>query len=650
MKARKLKTRIWISFYWIIVVFAVSIALLEYYVIENDIIKRTQARVRNDLNSAREIYRGQVERVRDAVRFTALRFFVEDAISAGRPETLTQELERIRIAESLDMLTLTDRVGDVVVRSRNPSVDGDSQANDLLVRLVLSSGEVVSGTAIVQKQELLKEGSDLAEQAHIKLVPTPKARPSAKAEETSGMMIKAAAPIFAGDGELIGVLYGGKLLNRDYEIVDRVKDTVYEGAKYKGKDIGTATIFQRDLRISTNVRAKDRGRAIGTRVSEEVYDRVLAKGLPWVDRAFVVTDWYRTAYEPIRDIDGQVIGILYVGILEQPFVDRGRNIFFVFLGIVVVATVLAGLLASVLAGAISRPVKHMLKATERLSEGALGYEVDAQTGTAELNVLADSFNEMSERLKEREQSLSTSNEKLAALNKTYLDLVGFVSHELKGTIGIAIMSVASVRDGLFGQIDAKQKEALCLATRNLKYLTETVRKFLDLSRIEKGELNLNPTSVSLREDIFDGCLETFAGEAAEKKMQVSNNIQPQIRIEGDRDLLRIVANNLVGNAVKYGLDGGNVVLNSEDLGQAVRIEVYNDSRPITEEEKARLFKKFSRLEIPERQVKGTGLGLFITREIIMKHAGDIWVEPRENGNSFVFRIPKAFSKDAPAQG
>ncbi|KPL25413.1 MAG: hypothetical protein AMJ75_00755 [Phycisphaerae bacterium SM1_79] len=648
MKTRRLRTRILISFFSVIVVFAASIAVLEFYVIENDIVKKAQERVRNDLNSARETYRQEIERLKDIVRFTALRFFIKDAILSGRTETLSEELDKIRRAESLDILTLTDKLGEVIVRSRNPSVGGDSQAQDEFVSCVLSSGETIAGTAVVPKAELVKEGSDLAEQARIKIVPTQKARRNSETEETSGMMMKAAAPVFGYDGTLLGVLYGGTLLNRNYKIVDKVKDIVYEGAKYRGKDIGTATIFQRDLRISTNVRTKDGSRAIGTRVSEEVHERVLVKGLPWVDRAFVVTHWYKTAYEPIRNTNGQIIGILYVGILERPFTDMAGKIFFVFLGIVLIATLLAGLLASVLAGAVSRPLKHMLQATKRLSEGGLGYRVDVETGTTELNILATSFNEMSSRLNEREHSLTISNEKLEALNKVYLDLVGFVSHELKGVLGTTIMSTASVRDGLFGVINTEQKNTLGLATRNLEYLAETVKKFLNLSRIEKGELELNRTEVCLREDVFSSCLETFAAKAAEKQMEVSNNIQPQISVNGDVDLLCVVANNLIGNAIKYGYDGGNVLLSSVDLGEEVQIEIYNDSRPIREEEKAKLFKKFSRLDMPEKKkVRGTGLGLFITREIIVRHGGDIWVEPREGGNSFIFRIHKGFYGHAP---
>jgi signal transduction histidine kinase len=136
-------------------------------------------------------------------------------------------------------------------------------------------------------------------------------------------------------------------------------------------------------------------------------------------------------------------------------------------------------------------------------------------------------------------------------------------------------------------------------------------------------------------------METFDAEIADKQMKVTNNIASDIKVEGDLDLLHIVANNLLGNAVKYGLEKGNIILNSENMKNKVQIQVYNDSRPIKEEEKEKLFKKFSRLQdSKEKKIKGTGLGLFLTKEIITKHGGDIWVSPEENGNSFIFEIEK----------
>jgi len=102
------------------------------------------------------------------------------------------------------------------------------------------------------------------------------------------MILKAASPILDEDNNLLGVLYGGVLINRNYEIVDRVKEMVYKGEQYKGHETGTATIFLNDLRISTNVKNKDDLRAIGTRVSEKVSDAVLKNGKSYIDRAFVV--------------------------------------------------------------------------------------------------------------------------------------------------------------------------------------------------------------------------------------------------------------------------------------------------------------------------------------------------------------------------
>ncbi|GAH39809.1 unnamed protein product, partial [marine sediment metagenome] len=121
------------SFLAVIIICGVVATLVGMQLIGTGIIGQAQDKVKNDLNSAREIYREETDNIKDIVRFTALRFFIKDAILDNDTERLQKELDEIRKAESLDVLTLADKIGQVIVRSRNPSVSGDNQAHDEMV-------------------------------------------------------------------------------------------------------------------------------------------------------------------------------------------------------------------------------------------------------------------------------------------------------------------------------------------------------------------------------------------------------------------------------------------------------------------------------------------------------------------------------------
>jgi signal transduction histidine kinase len=248
---------------------------------------------------------------------------------------------------------------------------------------------------------------------------------------------------------------------------------------------------------------------------------------------------------------------------------------------------------------------------------------------------------MAVRLYEREQNLCASHAKTAELNKNYIDLIGFLSHELKGILAASVMNVCSVRDQYFGSLNEKQMRALDGAAHSLDYLTVTVRKFLNLGKIEKGELKLNRRETRLKEDIFDNAANVLLPAAARKDMQIHNKIGAGLTLNLDPELIHVVACNLISNAVKYGNEGGKIIVSSSQRDGRISIEVYNDSMPLSNDQQARLFKRFTRLDTPAtKNEKGSGLGLFISREIIQLHGGKIWTEARERGNAFIFDIPK----------
>ncbi len=607
-----IKTRILISFLVVVLTLSVSIALLGYYVVMHDIFGRAERKVLNDLKVARMVYSAEIERIGQGLRLIS-------------PEG---DIEALR--QRLDLHYLR-----YVAASQFAGLQSD------LARIAVTDGRALGGTRRMSREELDSMPGDFAGKRSIPVKDTPMAGPTEREVLDNVMVKEYAVPVMNGRGQVDGVFYGGRVVNRDYTFVDRIRDLVYGRELYRGKPVGTVTIFQDDVRISTNVPDESGQRAIGTRVSSQVYEKVVKEGQVWHDRAFVVTDWYKTAYEPIKNIQGEVIGILYVGTLEQPFYDMARQVLVIFLLAVGVVTLIAVLFSFVLAGAISRPLTQVVHASECLASGDWGCQVTANTSIKDINSMAEAFNAMAIGLKERQESLRVSNEKLAAMNKSYVDLIGFVAHELKGILASAVMNAYAVRDGYLGMVNFKQRKALDSVTRNLDYLDATVKKFLNLGRVERGELDVHKTSLSLKKDVFDASIHSLAAISLRKKLNISNEIDPDLAVQADADLMQIVANNLVSNAIKYSPDAGRISVTARPVNGKVEVDVYNDSTPISEEQRARLFQKFSRLDSPEtKKVKGTGLGLYITKQIIERHGGSIRVEPREHGNSFVFQIER----------
>ncbi len=556
MTPKSLKFRILISFGLVVLSVATMIALLGYFVLKRDIIDRAEAAVVRDLLTARKFYADEIRRIGESLEW------ILDAEIEGQ-FIEKADLDYVEVVSSDDMAGCTNEI----------------------VLAAFDKKQGVGGTRLMGLGELEILDRGLAESRHIKVKSTPRARPTEKTELKQVLVKEYAVPMLSKEGEVQKVLYGGRVINLDFEFVDRIRDLVFGSDLYNGIPIGTVTIFQDDVRVATNVLDEQGERAVGTRVSEEVYTLVVEKGEVWDDRAFVVTDWYKTAYEPIRDVKGRIVGILYVGILEQPFYDLAGNILIMFLTIVAGCTLLAVILSMILAMKICQPLTEIAKATARLSEGQLGYEVDAKTQMRELNTLAEAFNGMSTKLKAREASLQISNDKLQEANESYVHLISFVAHELKGMLASAVMNTYSVRDGFLGMVNFKQRKAIDSVARNLDYLTNIVRKFLNLGQIERGELSVNKTQVKLWGDVFKVSLEALSLLAERRALIIESTIEETLEVQGDLDLLQIVANNLISNAIKYCQPQGHVTLTSASHGDIIRIEVYNDSTPIPEAQK-----------------------------------------------------------------
>ena len=632
-----LRTRLIASFLLVILTCGLIATFVGVRLIDKRMVGQVQDKVRLDLNSARVIYQEAVGDVRDVVRHTSVRFFLRDALIAGDAAGLRSHLDEIRRTERLDTLTLTDARGTVLLRSRNQTAVGDSQAANPLVRMALEEKRVVVSTEVIESGDLLKEGKDLRDLAAIDLVPTPKAVPTDRTRETAGMMILASAPVLGTEGRILGILYGGRLLNRNYTLVDKIKETVYQGETYRGKDMGTATVFLKDVRISTNVETHDGKRAIGTRVSQEVHGRVLVGGERWIERAFVVNNWYITAYEPIRNISGEVVGILYVGMLAQKFADIRQRVLFTFLGITLAGVVLSVGICCLLTRTLMRPVNDLVVAARQLGAGDLGQRVRTEDDTEEIallgttfNMMASSIEERDEQLRQRAQEEIMKSERLAMIGR----LSAGVAHEINNPLGgILLLSRLLLRKAPSGGVE---RDNLQRIANDAERCQKIVQGLLDFAR--QRDPTTKPLNVN---DVVRKALPLLENQAVFHNVKIQQNLHPNLPPANvDESQMEQVFLNLIMNAAEAMNGEGTLTIATKHVTDAWRVEIsFSDTgEGIPEKNLARLFEPF----FTTKEVgHGTGLGLSISHGIVERHGGSISVKSRVGeGTTFVVSLPE----------
>lgn len=213
-----------------------------------------------------------------------------------------------------------------------------------------------------------------------------------------------------------GKLYKGEhLINGDYTIVDEV-----------GRLTGdTCTIFQGDTRVATNV-IRDGRRAVGTRVSDEVRQVVLEQGKEFFGEAEVVGVKYMTAYKPIKDENGRVIGMWYVG-ANKKFVDMmvGEAVFDV-ISVFCLVLLAITLIIWLLTNSLVRPIEELIQAANRLARGDLDTEIAVRTGD-EIGCLAETFEKMRGDLKKQYFSLQKTNELLRESERRFREMLESVN-------------------------------------------------------------------------------------------------------------------------------------------------------------------------------------------------------------------------------
>ena len=518
------------------------------------------------------------------------------------------------------------------------------------------TGTARTAVDLFEADDLLMIDVALAEQAELILIPTEAAVPTDKVAETRGMMIHTAAPVSINGSQR--VLVGGILLNRNLDFIDTINTLVYQRKNTAEDPRGTATLFLEDVRISTNVRLFENVRALGTRVSAEVRSAVLDQGQTWLDRAFVVNDWYISGYLPVYDSFDQRIGMLYVGFLEEPFRlvkrDAIAMMWIAFIGVLIVFIPVFLRLA----GGIFSPLERMTKTMRRVETGDLtarnnlnqsGGEIaevshhldhlldQVQERDKQLRDWADDLNvrveERTAQLREANQKLETTykqlvmSEKLASIG----EITAGVAHEINNPVAVIQGNVDVVRLTLGEQAEPVKTE-LDLIDRQIMRIGGIVGKLLQFARpSDYGKFEEYVNLRDVTQDSLGLVDHAYASKDIDVKLELTN--VPDVKINPSE--LQQVIINLIINAVQA-MDGkGILTIQSHVLERDGKNGVclaFHDSGPgISEDTINTIFDPF----FTTKRAKGTGLGLSISQTIIQTAGGIITADNHPKGGALM---------------
>ncbi len=586
----------------------------------------------------RQDYLNELERLAESYSFRA-------ALESGNQQSVVKQVDFLRekIGFSFLKVVQTGNQSNILKTRRNSSA--------LLSAL---NGHASSGVEIYSALELKTEDKKLFDLVQLPLVKTPRARPSGRTLEDRAMVIRALYPVKDFHGEVVVLLDGGVLLNENFQFVDTIRDLAYgEGSLPKGS-FGTVTVFLEDVRISTNVPLKKGERALGTRVSNEVRTKVLDHGITWIDRAFVVNDWYVSSYEPIIDIDGNRVGMLYAGFLEKPFRDelwRALGVLvLMFLGLMLLSAWAA------IRGArkIFKPIEKMSDVVHLTQEGG-AKRVGLIESQDELGTLSHEFDDMLDQLQQRNQEiqnwadsledkvesrtieLKKKNtdlensiqllrqtrqqlvvaEKLAALG----ELTAGVAHEINNPTAVMLGNLDVMVAELGDNAEPVQKE-IDLVIEQIYRIRDIIDRLLQYAHPDEYSGYISFVEVN---SLVMDTLKLVGHLRNESKFEIKTDLKASQVVEINPQELQQVLVNLLVNAIHVLPNSkGDIIIKTRDWkDKGVVLSIIDNGKGIEEKHLKQIFNPFFSTK---GQGEGTGLGLSISYGLVRRYGGNITAE------------------------
>ncbi|MDE2377728.1 cache domain-containing protein [Bradyrhizobium sp.] len=620
------------------------------------------SKVNGDLTIAHQYLARMLEKTGVQMRALSASARFRDVVAQDGSGSLSDLLDEARKEIGLDFLYLTNGKGDILASS--PALQRRPRQDWPIVAAALSGQAPTTGVDIFANDELAAISPALAERAMLELVPTPNAVPTDRSAETQGMVVHAASRATLPDGGT-AALVGGILLNQNLDFIDTINDLVYRAASLPEGSKGTATLFLDDVRISTNVRLFEGRRALGTRVSAAVRSAVLGDGHTWLDSAFVVNDWYISAYEPLVDTYGKRVGMLYVGFLEKPFSDAKYQTLLIIITAFIAITGATVPIFLRWASSVFMPLERMTATIAEVERGNLAARTEMTVSGDEIGRVAVHLDSLLDQIQERDRQLRTWNEelnarvrertrdlehanlKLEATTKQLImseklaaigEITAGVAHEINNPIAVMQGNLDVIRSVIGADAD-KVKVEFRLLDEQIHRISQIVTKLLQFARPEEYAGYVERHAAA---SIISDCLPLVQHLLNKTAIAVVRDDRASRLVLMNRTELQQVLVNLIVNAIHAMPDGGTLGLRSFDAERdgspGVAVEVSDTGVGMGADVIEKIFDPF----FTTKRRQGTGLGLSISQTLIKRQGGQITAESRVGaGSTFTVWLPEA---------
>jgi two-component system, NtrC family, sensor kinase len=610
------------------------------HLLYNAVLVEAKNQVHLGLNAVNDVYGTHVKYVKVALSITTLGSGFRTSVTERSVGDLVDRLGRMAREAEMDFAGIVTADGRTLCRvGQQPIGDEKAQTENLIARFVISRKQEIAGTVVLSKEFIALENSQLAERIQFYPFKWANQDMASDDQQMACLAIGAGIPIFENriGGELIGVLYGGIVLNQSTNIVDHAQKSFFFDEVQQENTTPTATILFDTIRVATNIVDVNGNRAIGTEVPDSVKQQVLIKGNQWTTTQTYLNDRYISTYEPIEDIFGRRVGMLSVSVPESNYSNVQKKFFAFFMLATLIGAVIAIVMGYLISYQIMKPIHRLMKASLEVSKGSVAPEIGPISKDPQIAIMQKTFKDMVESMQRRRmesRSQIIQSEKQASVGR----LAAGVAHEINNPLtGVLTYTHMLLRRKDFPDDVRADLQVIAESTERVRKI---VKGLLDFSRQTK--LDPEPTEINR---LVEASIKLIENQALLKGVNIQfhqGEALPLITL--DRSQIQSVLLNILINALDASKPSDTITVHttpavsSSDTGKrGVETIISDTGCGIVPENLNKIFDPFfSTKEVG----KGTGLGLSVSLGIVKEHGGDIRVQSEVGkGTTFFIWLP-----------